>query len=55
MRYEMRGYVFDDQVGTFLSIIPGTLVAGYEEAIELMKKIGCEHYVFALYETTEKE
>ena len=55
MKYEMRGYVFDSQAGMFLPILPGTFVAGYEEATELMKKIGCEYYMFALYKTTEKE
>lgn len=55
MKYEMRGYVFDNQSGMFLSIIPGTLVAGYEEAIKLLKEIGCEYYMFALYKTAEKE
>lgn len=55
MKYEMRGYVFDSQAGMFLPILPGTIVAGYDEAIKLLKEIGCEHYVFALYETAEKE
>ena len=54
MKYEMRGYIFDSQAGMFLPILPGTFVTGYEQATELMKQIGCEYYMFALYKTEEE-
>ena len=55
MKYAMRGYLFDKQTGAPLPILPGIIVSGYDEAFELIKGVGYEHYVFTLDKISEKE
>lgn len=55
MKYAMRGYLFDKQNGEPLPIIPGIIVSGYDEALELIKSVGYEHYIFTLDKIQEEE
>ena len=55
MRYAMRGYIFDKQTGEPLPILPGIIVSGYNEAFDLIKGVGYEHYIFTLNKNSEKE
>lgn len=55
MKYAMRGYLFDKQTGEPLPILPGVIVSGYDEALELIKSVEYEHYIFTLDKISEKE
>lgn len=55
MKYTMRGYLFDKQTKEPLPIIPGIIVSGYDEALELVKGVGCEYYIFTLDKIQEEE
>ena len=55
MKYAMRGYLFDKQTGEPLPILSGIIVSGYDEAFELIKGVGYEHYIFTLDKIPEKE
>lgn len=55
MKYAMRGYLFDKQSGEPLPIMPGIIVSGYDEAFELIKGVGCEHYIITLDKIQEEE
>ena len=50
MKYEMKGYIFDKQTKEPLPILPGVIVSGYDEALNLIKNLGYEHYLFTLIE-----
>ena len=55
MKYAMRGYLFDKQTREPLPILPGIVVSGYDEAFDLIKGVGYEHYIFTLDKIPEKE
>lgn len=55
MKYAMRGYLFDKQSGEPLPILPGIIVSGYDEAFDLIKSVGYEHYIFTLNKIQEEE
>lgn len=55
MKYAMRGYIFDKQNKEPLPILPGVIVSGYDEAFELLKSVGYEHYIFTLDKIQEEE
>ena len=54
MKYAMRGYLFDKQNGEPLPILPGIIVSGYDEAFDLIKGVGYEHYIFTLDKIKEE-
>lgn len=53
--YAMRGYLFDKQTKEALPILPGIVVLGYDEALEVIKNAGYEHYIFTLDKIQEEE
>lgn len=55
MKYAMRGYLFDKQSGEPLPILPGIIVSSYDEAFDLIKSVGYEHYIFTLDKIQEEE
>ena len=55
MKYAMRGYLFDKQTKEPLPILPGIIVSGYDEALELIKGVGYEHYIFTLDKIQKEE
>jgi hypothetical protein len=55
MKYAIRGYLFDKQSGEPLPILPGIIVSGYDEAFDLIKSVGYEHYIFTLDKIQEEE
>ena len=52
MKYKMVGYVFFD--GMACPIREDILVSGYDEALNILKQIGYEHYMFSLYPVVEE-
>ena len=54
MMYEMRGYIFNKQNKEPLLISPGIIISGYDEALELIRRVGYEHYLFTLDEVQEE-
>ena len=50
MKYEMKGYIFDKKTKEPMPILPGVIVSGYDEALNLIKHLGYEHYLFTLIE-----
>ena len=52
MKYKMIGHVFFD--GLACPIREDVVVSGYDEALELLKTIGYEHYMFSLVPVREE-
>ena len=52
MKYKMIGHVFFN--GLACPIREDIVVSGYDEALELLKTIGYEYYMFTLYKVREE-
>ena len=55
MRYEIKGYLFDKTTGNPFPIMPGIIVSGYDEAFNIIKGAGYEHYILTLDKVREEE